>query len=78
MTLKDFLALKNFKPTPWAKTNGIEPVLILRYLKGQRGLSFVTAAKVVQATNGLVGFEDLLPRGNGRKRVIEQPPEEIQ
>jgi len=74
MDLKKFLKISNQKPTPWAYRNGIEPVIILRFLNGTRGLSAQTMAKIVEATGGAVSYEDLIAEMRERQaaRAREQ------
>lgn len=60
MDLKTYLQRKNIPPTRWARENGIPAPVISRYLRGVRGLSIYTARKIVEATNGEVGYEDIV------------------
>lgn len=76
MNLKTFLLKKEQKPTPWAKENNLEPVIILRFLQGKRGLSAQTMSKIVAATGGEVTYEDLVAEMTERRadrRAADKP-----
>ncbi|MBM3120347.1 MAG: helix-turn-helix domain-containing protein [Chloroflexi bacterium] len=70
MRLKAYLTINNQRPSPWARKHGIAPILICRYLKGKRGLSARTMAKIVKATGGLVTYEDLVAEMQEHKENI--------
>lgn len=64
MRLREFLKSIDKSPSEWAGQNGIPVPIITRFLRGDRGISFKTAERIVKATGGSVRYEDLLQDGD--------------
>lgn len=60
MTLSDYLAEAKLKPSQFAEQLGMPASTILRIISGKREARIGTAAKIVAATGGKVGFADLV------------------
>ncbi len=60
MTLLEYLAEADLKPSQFAERLDMPASTILRILNGKRKARLATAAKIVAATDGKVGFPDLL------------------
>lgn len=60
MTLSEYLAETGVKPSQFAEKLGMPASTILRIISGQREARIGTAAKIVKATDGKVGFADLI------------------
>lgn len=68
MTLAEFLQEHKKKPSAFAAELGVPPSTILRIISGEREARISTAAKIVAATDGAVGYADLQ-----RPRPVEAP-----
>lgn len=60
MTLSEYLAEENLKPSQFAERLGMPASTIHRIINGQREARISTAAKIVEGTGGKVGFADLI------------------
>ncbi len=58
MTLAEYLAEKDLKPSHFAEAIKVEPSTILRMLSGTRGPSLIMALRIEEATGGLVTTRD--------------------
>ena len=54
-----FIESTGLFPTAWAEKHGFPVPVILRFINGDRGISFDTAARIIKATKGAVSFKDL-------------------
>ena len=64
MKLNDFLKTENLRLSDLAKLSGVSVATLSRYVRGQRKLSAVVAAKISASTKGEVTICDLLyPEG---------------
>lgn len=60
MTLSEYLVAEGMKASQFAERLGMPASTILRIISGQREARIGTAAKIVEATGGKVGFADLV------------------
>ena len=59
MTLSEYLAAKDIKPSQFAESVPCEPSTITRILKGERGASLGLALRIEEITEGAVTPRDL-------------------
>jgi len=60
MKLDDYLVKNNLTQKEFAKTTGIHPVNLNKYIKGKKIPNISTALKIREATNGEVDISDLV------------------
>ncbi len=60
MELAAYLRAEKINPSRFAARVGVPPSTIIRLIRGERRARLSTAAKIVQATGGMVGFADLV------------------
>ena len=65
MELAAYLKAEKIKPSRFAARMGVPASTIIRIIRGERRARLSTAAKIVQASGGMVGFSDL---------VADEPP----